>query len=96
MWDLIESSQLFLVDFNWIYLNVQVAGVYDWKHGRKGSGVYWLQQADDANRLHRIAQQLFDSVGKSISDESFKVVFTINYPLLGNFYNEDLIQLQVI
>ncbi|KAF7830112.1 nuclear pore complex protein NUP85 [Senna tora] len=51
---------------------MKVAGVYHWKHGRKGSGIYWLQQAQDANRLHIIAQQLFDSVGKSISDESFK------------------------
>ncbi|KAI9106939.1 hypothetical protein K1719_022467 [Acacia pycnantha] len=62
-----------LYGLNHISSNImKVAGVYDWKHGRKGSGVYWLQQADDANRLHRIAQQLFDSVGKSISDESFK------------------------
>lgn len=43
----------------------------------KDSGIYWLQQAQDVNRLHRIAQQIFDSVGKSISDESFKVIFTI-------------------
>ncbi|KAM7266390.1 hypothetical protein ACFE04_004287 [Oxalis oulophora] len=48
------------------------AGVYHWKHGRKGCGVFWLQQARDEVRLNRIAQQLFDSVGKSISDESFK------------------------
>ncbi|KAI4337502.1 hypothetical protein L6164_015910 [Bauhinia variegata] len=51
---------------------MKVAGVYHWKHGRIGSGVFWLQQAQDAIRLHKIAQQLFDSVGKSISDESFK------------------------
>ncbi|CAL0323091.1 unnamed protein product [Lupinus luteus] len=51
---------------------MKVAGVYHWKHGRKGAGVFWLQQAQDATRLNRIAQQLFDSVGKSISDESFK------------------------
>lgn len=47
--------------------------MYHWKHGRKGSGVFWLQQARDEIRLSRIAQHLFDSVGKSISDESFKV-----------------------
>jgi len=53
---------------------VQIAGVHHWKHGRKGAGVFWLQQAQDEVRLHKIAQQLFASVGKSISDESFKVV----------------------
>ncbi|KAL1353092.1 hypothetical protein HN51_017021 [Arachis hypogaea] len=51
---------------------MKVAGVYHWKHGHKGAGVYWLQQSKDTSRLNRIAQQLFDSVGKSISDESFK------------------------
>lgn len=55
------------------YPNVQIAGVYHWKHGRKGCGVFWLKQARDEVRLNKIAQQLFDSVGKSISDESFKV-----------------------
>lgn len=48
--------------------------MYHWKHGRKGSGVFWLQQAQDEVRLNRIAQQLFDVVGKSISDESFMVI----------------------
>ncbi|KAK4761684.1 hypothetical protein SAY87_029568 [Trapa incisa] len=51
---------------------MKMAGVYHWKHGRKGSGIYWLQQARDEFRLNKIAQQLFASVGKSISDESFK------------------------
>ncbi|XP_048227798.1 nuclear pore complex protein NUP85 isoform X2 [Ricinus communis] len=51
---------------------MKIAGVYHWKHGKKGSGVYWLRQARDEVSLNRIAQQLFDSVGKSISDESFK------------------------
>ncbi|KAE8056612.1 hypothetical protein FH972_013367 [Carpinus fangiana] len=51
---------------------MKIAGVYHWKHGRKGSGVFWLQQARDEVRLNRIALQLFDSVGQSISDESFK------------------------
>lgn len=51
---------------------MKIAGVYNWKHGRKGCGVFWLQQARDEVRLNRIAQQLFDSVGQSISDESFK------------------------
>lgn len=48
--------------------------MHHWKHGRKGSGVFWLQQARDEFRLNKIAQHLFDSVGKSISDESFKVI----------------------
>ncbi|KAL9376390.1 hypothetical protein Peur_030510 [Populus x canadensis] len=51
---------------------MKIAGVYHWKHGRKGLGVFWLQQARDEFLLNKIAQQLFDSVGKSISGESFK------------------------
>lgn len=51
---------------------MKIAGVHHWKHGKKGSGVFWLQQAQDEIRLNRIAQQLFDFIGKSISDESFK------------------------
>ncbi|WCJ29519.1 Nuclear pore complex protein NUP85 [Euphorbia peplus] len=51
---------------------MKIAGVHHWKHGRKGSAVFWLQQARDEACLNRIAQQLFDSVGKSLSDESFK------------------------
>lgn len=56
------------------YILFQIAGVYHWKHGRKGSGVFWLQQAQDEFRLKKISQQLFDFVGRSISDESFKVI----------------------
>ncbi|XP_044463513.1 nuclear pore complex protein NUP85 [Mangifera indica] len=51
---------------------MKIAGMYHWKHGRKGSGIFWLQQARDEVRLNRIAQQMFDSVGKSISDENFR------------------------
>ncbi|KAK1267130.1 Nuclear pore complex protein Nup85 [Acorus gramineus] len=51
---------------------MKIAGMYHWKHGRKGSGIFWLQQARDEIRLNRIAQQLFDYIGKSISDDSFK------------------------
>lgn len=51
---------------------MKTAGVHNWKHGKKGAGVFWLQQARDEVRLNKIAQQLFDFVGKSISDESFK------------------------
>ncbi|KAM7493328.1 hypothetical protein LguiB_027937 [Lonicera macranthoides] len=51
---------------------MKIAGVHHWKHGRKGCGVFWLQQARDEVHLNRIAQQLFDFVGKSVSDESFK------------------------
>ncbi|XP_010924652.1 nuclear pore complex protein NUP85 isoform X1 [Elaeis guineensis] len=51
---------------------MKIAGTYHWKHGRKGSGVYWLQQARDEVRLNKIAQQLFECIGKSISDDSFK------------------------
>lgn len=49
--------------------------MHDWKHGKKGSGVFWLQQARDEVRLSKIARQLFDFVGKPLSDESFKVNF---------------------
>lgn len=52
---------------------MKIAGVHHWKHGKKGAGIFWLQQARDEVRLSRIAQQLFDFVGKSISDESFQV-----------------------
>ncbi|KVH90331.1 Nucleoporin Nup85-like protein [Cynara cardunculus var. scolymus] len=51
---------------------MKIAGVHHWKHGRNGAGVFWLQQAGDEVRLNRIAQKLFDFVGKSISDESFE------------------------
>ncbi|KAM6559555.1 hypothetical protein CsatA_028794 [Cannabis sativa] len=62
-----------LYDLDSVSSNImKIAGVYHWKHGRKGAGVFWLQQARDEVRLNRIAQHLFDSVGKSISDESFK------------------------
>ncbi|CAJ1972241.1 unnamed protein product [Sphenostylis stenocarpa] len=67
----IEICRLYELDH--ISSNImKIAGVYRWKHGHKGAGVFWLQQAEDASCLDRIAQQLFDSVGKSISDESFK------------------------
>ncbi|KAK7384976.1 hypothetical protein VNO78_30680 [Psophocarpus tetragonolobus] len=67
----IEICRLYELDH--ISSNImKIAGVYHWKHGRKGAGVFWLQQAQDASCLDRIAQQLFDSVGKSISDENFK------------------------
>ncbi|KAK7845028.1 nuclear pore complex protein nup85 [Quercus suber] len=68
---IIEICRLYELDS--VSSNImKIAGVYHWKHGRKGSGVFWLQQARDEVCLNRIAQQLFDSVGKSISDESFK------------------------
>nr|XP_043613650.1 nuclear pore complex protein NUP85 [Erigeron canadensis] len=51
---------------------MKIAGVHHWKHGRKGAGVFWLQQAQDEVHLNQIAQKLFDFVGKSISDESFE------------------------
>ncbi|KAK3040998.1 hypothetical protein RJ639_029108 [Escallonia herrerae] len=38
---------------------MKMAGVHHWKHGTKGSGVFWLQQARDEFRLNRIAQHLF-------------------------------------
>ncbi|GMG99077.1 hypothetical protein Nepgr_000917 [Nepenthes gracilis] len=51
---------------------MMIAGIHHWKHGRKGSGIYWLQQAQDEVRLNKIALQLFDFVGKTVSSESFK------------------------
>ncbi|KAL5988935.1 hypothetical protein ACLOJK_027037 [Asimina triloba] len=53
-------------------LTWQITGMHHWKHGKKGAGVFWLKQAGDEVRLNRIAQQLFDFVGKSVSDDSFK------------------------
>ncbi|WVY90407.1 hypothetical protein V8G54_035921 [Vigna mungo] len=65
---------------NVLLKNIEICRLYEldhissniMKHGHKGAGVFWLQQAQDSSCLDRIAQQLFDSVGKSISDESFK------------------------
>ncbi|GAB4837215.1 Nucleoporin nup85 [Ancistrocladus abbreviatus] len=51
---------------------MKIAGICHWKHGRKGSGIFWLQQAQDEFRLNKIAQKLFDFVGKSVSSASFK------------------------
>ncbi|ONK69756.1 uncharacterized protein A4U43_C05F26390 [Asparagus officinalis] len=51
---------------------MKIAGMYNWKHGKKGFGVYWLQQAQDEVRLNKIAQRLFECIGKSVSDDSFK------------------------
>ncbi|KAL6616054.1 hypothetical protein ACP70R_038324 [Stipagrostis hirtigluma subsp. patula] len=51
---------------------MKISGIYHWKHGRKGTGVYWFQQARDKVRLDRIAQQLFERIGKSVTDDSFK------------------------
>ncbi|KAJ4825087.1 hypothetical protein Tsubulata_035202, partial [Turnera subulata] len=71
-WQNLEICRLY--DLDYVSSNImKIAGVHHWKHGRKGSGVFWLQQARDEVRLNWIAQQLFDSVGKSISSESFKV-----------------------
>ncbi|CAM8967483.1 unnamed protein product [Rhodiola kirilowii] len=68
---ILEICRLYQLDN--VSMNImKVAGVYHWKQGRKGLGVYWLQQARDEVRLNRIAQTLFDFVGKSISDENFK------------------------
>ncbi|CAM8879070.1 unnamed protein product [Rhodiola kirilowii] len=68
---ILEICRLYQLDS--VSMNImKVAGVYHWKQGRKGLGVYWLQQARDEVRLNRIAQTLFDFVGKSISDENFK------------------------
>ncbi|CAH9126646.1 unnamed protein product [Cuscuta epithymum] len=51
---------------------MKIAGIHYWKHGKKGSAIFWLQQAQDEVRLNRIAKQLFDFVGKSVSNEGFK------------------------
>lgn len=51
---------------------MKIAGVHYWKHGKKGSAIFWLQQARDEVRLNRIAKLLFHFVGKSVSDEGFK------------------------
>ncbi|XP_042387055.1 nuclear pore complex protein NUP85-like [Zingiber officinale] len=51
---------------------MKIAGMHHWKHGRKGFGIYWLQLARDEVRLNRIAQQLFEFIGRSLSDDSFQ------------------------
>ncbi|KAG8381852.1 hypothetical protein BUALT_Bualt05G0015800 [Buddleja alternifolia] len=67
----IEICRLNGLDFV-SYDMMKIAGVHYWKHGKKGLAVFWLQQARDEVRLNRIAKHLFDFVGKSLSDESFK------------------------
>ena len=57
-------------------------------------GVFWLQQARDEFLLNKIARHLFDSVGKSISSESFKVVVIaiidlISWPMLNYSSNNN-------
>lgn len=59
--------------------------MHHWKHGRKGSGIFWLQQARDEHCLKVISQQLFDSVGKSLSDESLKVIYIVQ-AILETYY----------
>ncbi|CAD5179032.1 nuclear pore complex protein NUP85-like isoform X1 [Musa acuminata AAA Group] len=67
----LEICRLYELDN--ISVNVlKTAGMYNWKHGRRGFGIYWLQLARDEVRLNRIAQQLFKCIGKSLSDDSFK------------------------
>nr|KAJ0217979.1 hypothetical protein LSAT_V11C300126670 [Lactuca sativa] len=44
--------------------DMKIAIMHHWKHGRKGSRIFWLQQAHDEVRLNRNAQKLFDFVGK--------------------------------
>ncbi|KAJ3704017.1 hypothetical protein LUZ61_007722 [Rhynchospora tenuis] len=51
---------------------MKMAGMYQWKHGHKGLGIYWFQQSRDKTRLGQIAHKLFDNIGKSLSDDSFK------------------------
>eukprot|EP00249_Psilotum_nudum_P015814 c25530_g1_i3 orf=409-2625(-) len=41
---------------------MRVIGVHIWKHGRKGAGIVWLQQADDDMLLSAIADELLDMV----------------------------------
>lgn len=50
----------------------KIAGMHQWKHGRKGSGIYWLQKAGNVSMLNQIVQQLFDCIGSSNTNETFK------------------------
>ncbi|KAK8964724.1 Nuclear pore complex protein Nup85 [Platanthera guangdongensis] len=50
----------------------KITGMHQWKHGRKGSGIYWFQKAGDESRLNQIAQQLFECIGCSNTNETFK------------------------
>ncbi|XP_057855455.2 nuclear pore complex protein NUP85 isoform X2 [Cryptomeria japonica] len=51
---------------------LKIVGMHHWKHGRKGAGIFWLQQARDENRLNAIAEHLLGFVGKSVSDDAFQ------------------------
>ncbi|XP_078168177.1 nuclear pore complex Nup85-like protein [Carex rostrata] len=51
---------------------MKMAGMYQWKHGHKGLGIYWFQQSRDKTRLSQIAHKLFDNISKPFSDDSFK------------------------
>ncbi|GER32145.1 nuclear pore complex protein Nup85 [Striga asiatica] len=62
---------------------MKIAGVHYWKHGKKGLAIFWLKQSRDEVRLNRIAKQLSDVVGKSVSNESFKL-WEGMIELLGN------------
>lgn len=78
---------------HWHFIE-QITGMHHWKHAKKGSGVFWLQQAQDDVRLNRIALQLFEFVGKSVSDDSFKVNFlmrkSINLNAFSLIWTEDI------
>ncbi|CAM6043893.1 unnamed protein product [Sphagnum compactum] len=45
----------------------RVVGVHHWKHGHKGAGIAWLQQAHDDSRLSAIADELLASYSSKIS-----------------------------
>jgi nuclear pore complex protein Nup85 len=59
---------------------LQVVGVHHWKHGHKGAGIAWLQQAHDDSRLSAIADELLASVSLGITGtqtEYIKVKITL-------------------
>jgi nuclear pore complex protein Nup85 len=64
-----------------------MAGMYQWKHGHKGLGIYWFQQSRDKTRLSQIAHKLFDNIGKAFSDDSFKVLLFCIYSNLHPIYD---------
>lgn len=47
-----------------------VMGMHHWKHGRKGTGISWLQRAHDDRRLSAVAKDLLNMVSQGSCGDS--------------------------